>query len=297
MVETGLARLAHVELSCESENKGTLLLRLSDLPSRKEFMCQIANSLWEAPIQAFLLASDLGRGGLGYARFFLDGRDNFEGIPRGHGEAVVMETGHLAWRETMAPMASRLKKMGYRPVITPHPAIVNFEKLDRRSDYLVEASCREYESTGMKVKWLLWSKGVLAGYWAIAKYPEEIQKYVDHVDEIGSPIGVYINVWVAGSFLGTQLINKICHGADDFDLLEGMEKRLGANAEIWLPPGIRHTKIDALASGVTISPSNNGYTGEDGTIWVKGSHTSLGSQKEVVLVIAQDFAQKSLVAI
>jgi len=272
--------------TCESQEKGRLLLRLADLPTRDQFLKMYSRRVLEAPLHASLLLTDFAGGALKLAQHMMSNGRFLKDLPHGHGEAVVSGTGLLAPEASLWPINQSLTKTGYRVLPVDLPGILNYEHFKRRAQLIIQKASEGFTLTGQPVKGVFLSKETLSMSLAAALYPKEVADLFDHVVYLGNPLGSEINLVAVGGYLGTQVINRWLNRSDDFQFLEELKQELGEDAEIYLPAGIAFTEIDSRSSGITLFAQN----GQDGTIWVDCTHTALAFDNRVISIIAHVFA-------
>lgn len=272
--------------TCESQEKGHLLLRLADLPTRDQFLRMYSRRVLEAPFHASLLLTDFAGGALKLAQHVVSNGRFLKDLPRGHGQAVVLGTGLLAPEASLRLMNQSLTRTGYRVIPVDLPGILNYEHFKRRAQLIIQKASEGFTLTGQPVKGVFLSKETLSMSLAAALYPKEVAVLFDHVVYLGDPLSSELNLVAAGGYLGTQVVNRLIHHFDDFQLLEELRQKLGEDAEIYLPAGIGFTKIDSRSSGITLFAQN----GQDGTVWVDCTHTALPFDNKVISIIAHVFA-------
>jgi triacylglycerol lipase len=146
----------------------------SDQPVRRWWGRHLAETRWLVELAA-LLADPVYRG---------------DGVPRGHGEPVVLIPGFLAGDPSLAVMAEWLRRMGYR--VDASGISVNVDCSDRAVNRLDRRVARIHEATGRRVSLIGHSRG---GHFAKAlahRRPERVAGVISLGAGLDTPFDISI---------------------------------------------------------------------------------------------------------
>jgi triacylglycerol lipase len=238
----------------------------SDQPVRRWWGRHLAETRWLVELAA-LLADPVYRG---------------DGVPRGHGEPVVLIPGFLAGDPSLAVMAEWLRRMGYR--VDASGISVNVDCSDRAVNRLDRRVARIHEATGRRVSLIGHSRG---GHFAKAlahRRPERVAGVISLGAGLDTPFDISIPTKAAVAAVRWVLARTV--------------DRVAANGCFTATCRCRFTR-DYAGDFPSSVPLTSVYSRGDGVVWweacvvpyarnveVTGSHVGLAFNRGAYRAIA-----------
>jgi triacylglycerol lipase len=193
------------------------------------------------------------------------------GVPRGDGRPVLLLPGFLAGDYTLAPLATWLARIGYRPAVAGFVANVGCS--ERSLQRVVRRAAQLHDVHGRRVAVVGHSRG---GHYARALAVRE-PELVDHAVSIGGGLTEQQSV-SAPTAAAVAAVRAIHHATTDRRARNGCLRAdcacaFGADYRAALPDGVRLTSIYSREDGVVRWQSCVAPDAE--CIEVTGSHVGL----------------------
>lgn len=241
-----------------------------DQPMRRWWGRHLAETRWLAELAA-LLADPVYRG---------------EGVPRGHGQPVVLIPGFLAGDQSLAVMREWLSRMGYR--VEPSGITVNVDCSDRVLDRLDRRVARIHEARGRPVSLIGHSRG---GHFAKAlahRRPERVAGVISLGAGLDTPFDISIPTKAAVAATRWVLARTVDRVDDNGCFTATCRCRFARDYAGDFPPSVPLTSI---------------YSRGDGVVWweacvvpyarnveVTGSHVGLAFNRSAYRAVATALA-------
>jgi pimeloyl-ACP methyl ester carboxylesterase len=200
------------------------------------------------------------------------------GVPKGHGEPVVLVPGFLAGDDYFTEMRTWLRRIGYRPYTSDIGFNVGCP--DKKADRLAARVSAIYEETGVTVTLIGHSLGGLIARAAAQRAPQAVRRVIT----LGSPLrGVRAHPVVLGlaqpesngatSRAGCMTETCRCRFATSI-----RESRLDEGCEMWA----LYSKLDGV-----VDPAACEAWDPDRTREVRSTHTAMGMNVDVYRVVGE----------